>query len=398
MSRSAQDTTHTRQPSWGQRLREAGRIPYVWGLVAIVLLLLLNLSQNPGYLAITTNPVTGNYAGNLLDIARAAAPILMIAVGMTLVVATKGIDLSVGSVMAVSGAVSMEFLQANGDSVGAMFGAVGLSVLVGLTLGVFSGVLVSTVGLQPFITTLVMMLAGRGLAKVITSGQNSTASNDSFRWLANGYVFGLPVVPVLAVGIVVAVALVVRRTALGMIIEAIGINPRASRMAGIRPRGLLITVYALSAALASVAGIFATASVMTVDVSQTGYQMELDAILAVVIGGTSLAGGTFSLRGAAVGAVLIATLDKTVVFLGVPSSATPAFKAAVIIALCLLQSQRVRGWLRRRRVADSSDRQPPPEHRGIPRAGGDPAGDQPADHTEPAPRSAPTATSTGVPR
>ena len=134
-----------------------------------------------------------------------------------------------------------------------------------------------------------------------------------------------------------------------MMIEAIGINPTASRLAGINRRALLFAVYTASAVLAGVAGVFSTGSVMTVDVSQTGYQLELDAILAVVIGGTSLAGGTFSLGGAAIGALLIATLDKTVVFLGVPSSATPAFKAVVIVTLYVAQSERFGDFVRRRR-------------------------------------------------
>jgi galactofuranose transport system permease protein len=187
----------------------------------------------------------------------------------------------------------------------------------------------------------VMMLAGRGLAKVITSGQNTSATNSGYRWIANGYVLGLPVVFLIAVAIVAIVALVVRRTALGMMVEAVGIDPEASRLAGLDRRALVLTVYVVSGLLAGVAGIFATSSVMTVDVSQTGYQFELDAILAVVVGGTSLAGGKFSLGGAVTGAVLIATLDKTVVFLGVSSSATPAFKAIVIILLYLVQSGRI---------------------------------------------------------
>jgi simple sugar transport system permease protein len=230
-------------------------------------------------------------------------------------------------------------------SVGAAVVAVLLALALCAVLGLVNGVLVAYVGLQPFITTLVMMLAGRGIAKVITGGQNTTATNDRFRWIANGYVLGLPVVTLIAVAILVVVAVVVRRTALGMLVEAIGINPVASRLAGVNGRALLITVYIVSAVLGGVAGLFATGSVMTVDVSQTGYQLELDAILAVVIGGTSLAGGKFSLAGAALGALLIATLDKTVVFLGVPSAATPAFKAAVIIAIYLIQSGRVGGAL-----------------------------------------------------
>ncbi len=337
-------------PGLGARVADLARRPLVWGLLAIALLLVVNLLKDPSYLAIRVSP-SGNLAGNVLDILRASAPVLMVATGMALVIATAGIDLSVGSVMAVSGAASMEYLQGAGasSSAGAALTAVGLSVLLGAAVGTVSGLLVAYVGLQPFITTLVMMLAGRGLAKVITSGQNTTATNEQFRWIANGHVAGFPVVFLIAVAIVLLIIAVVRRSALGMMIVSIGINPRASRMAGIKPGGLLITVYALSGALAAVAGIFAVGSVMTVDVSQTGYQMEMDAILAVVVGGGSLAGGRLSMGGAAVGALLIATLDKTVVFLGVPSSATPAFKAVVILALFLLQSDTVRGVLGRRR-------------------------------------------------
>ncbi|AYF97112.1 ABC transporter permease [Protaetiibacter intestinalis] len=328
------------------------RRPWFWGLVAIVVLLGLNVLKDPNYLAITVSPTTGNLVGNLIDILRASPPVLMVAVGMALVIATGGIDLSVGSIMAVSGAVAMEFLKSVGDSrsIGVALAAIGLALLVSALLGAVNGVLVAYVGLQPFISTLVLMLAGRGIAKVITGGQNTAASSDPLKWIVNGYVIGLPVVFLFAVAIVVIVGLVVRRSALGLMIEAIGINPRASRMAGIRPTGLLLTVYVLSGVLAGIAGIFAVGTVMTVDVSKTGYQIEMDAILAVVIGGTSLAGGKFSLGGAFVGAMLIATLDKTVLFLGISSSATPAFKAVVIVVLCLLQSERVRSWFRRRKA------------------------------------------------
>ena len=332
------------------------RRPYFWGLIAIALLLLVNSLKDPGYLAVSYNETTGSLVGNLIDILRAAAPIAMISVGMCLVIATAGIDLSVGSLMAVSGAVAMEFLSSAGSSPGAALGALGLALLLGAALGTVNAVLVSVVGLQPFISTLVLMLAGRGLAKVITGGQNTAASNGTFRWIANGYVLGIPVVFVLAVLIVILVGLLVRRSALGLMIEAIGMDPQAARLAGVNRQGLLFAVYIASGVLAAVGGIFATASVMTVDVSNTGYQLEMDAILAVVIGGTSLAGGKFNITGAAIGALLIATLDKTVVFLGISSSATPAFKAIVIIALCLLQSDRVRAMFRARRSLRSTPR------------------------------------------
>lgn len=321
-----------------------------WGVIAIVLLLAINVIKDPGYLAIGYNEETGHLSGNLIDILRASAPILMIAVGMCLVVATSGIDLSVGSIMVVAGAVSMELLSGMDGTTGNAALTLAIALGIATALGAVNGVLVSVVGLQPFISTLVMMLAGRGIAKVITGGQNTTADNDSFAWLANGYVIGIPVVFLLSMAIVALVWVLVRRSALGLMLEAIGMDSRASRLAGVKRRSLQLTVYSASGLLAGIAGVFATASVMTVDVSRTGYQLELDAILAVVIGGTSLAGGKFSIGGAVIGGLLIATLDKTVVFLGVPASATPAFKAIVIVVLCLLQSERVRNLFRNRRA------------------------------------------------
>lgn len=333
------------------RLKGALRTSWFWAIVAIVVLLIINTIKDPRYLAITQNPTTGMMTGNLLDILRVSAPIIMIALGMTFVIATEGIDLSVGSMMAVGGAVAMQTLSNlnQSDSYGAMFQAIGLAVVLALVLGAFNGFLVSVVGLQPFITTLVMMMAARGIARVVTGGQNTNARNEPFRLLANGQILGIPTSFVLAVIIVVLVALLMRRTALGLMVESIGINPDASRIAGIRPRPILIAVYALSAVLASIAGVFNVSEVMTVNPSSTGNQMEMDAILAVVIGGTSLAGGKFSILGSTMGALLIATLNKTVVFLGVPSAATPAFKALVIIILVLLQSERIRSLLFRKK-------------------------------------------------
>lgn len=334
--------------SW---VKNALRTSWFWAIVGILVLLIINTIKDPTYLAIGLNPTTGMMTGNLLDILRVSAPIILISLGMTFVIATEGIDLSVGSMMAVGGAVSMQTLSTLNDptSVGAMLQAIGLAVLLALVLGLINGVLVSVVGLQPFITTLVMMMAARGIARVVTGGQNTNAQNEPFRLLSNGQIFGIPTSFVLALAIVVLVALLMRRTALGLMIEAIGINPQASRLAGIRPRPILIAVYALAAVLASVAGVFNVSEVMTVNPSSTGNLLEMDAILAVVIGGTSLAGGKFSIIGSTVGALLIATLNKTVVFLGVPSEATPAFKALVIIALVLLQSERIRSLIFRRR-------------------------------------------------
>lgn len=333
--------------------------PYWWGVLAIVILLAVNVIKDPNYFDLSYSETAGGYVGNLVDILRYAAPILMVAVGMSLVIATGGIDLSVGSAMVVGGAVAMEFLAANtsGSVTDAVIAFV-LAILIASVLGMINAVLVSAVGLQPFISTLIMMMAGRGLAKVITGGNNTYATNDHFKWISTGYLFTLPVVVLIAFVIVFLVGLLVRRTALGLMIEAVGIDAEAARLAGINKKAILFTVYAASALLAGVAGIFATANVMTVDVTQTGSLVELDAILAVVVGGTSLAGGKFSIRGAVVGALLIATLDKTIVFLGIPSPATPAFKAIIIVALSLLQGREYVAQLIKTRRARSLAGQP----------------------------------------
>ena len=328
------------------RVKSALKTPWFWAVVGIAILLLINSVKDPGYLAVGVNPTTGLLTGNVLDILRVSAPIIMIALGMTFVIATEGIDLSVGSMMAVGGAVAMETLSTVSDStsVRAMLGAIGLALALAIVLGALNGLLVAVIGLQPFISTLIMMLAARGIARVITDGQNTNAANEPFRQLSNGQVLGLPTSFVIAVLIVVVIALFMRRTALGLMIESIGINPHASRLVGIRPRRILFGVYILSAAFAAVGGLFSVSEVMTVSVSGTGNLMELDAILAVVIGGTSLAGGKFSILGSTIGALLIATLNKSVLFLGIPAAATPAFKALVIIVLVLLQSERIRSF------------------------------------------------------
>ncbi|MDC4233836.1 ABC transporter permease [Actinomyces sp. B33] len=307
----------------------------IWTLVAIILLIAICAIKDPTFLRIGFTG--GSLNGPLIDVLRNSAPYLMIAVGMTFVVSTAGIDLSVGAVMAVSGAIAMTLLQgASGTSgaIVALAGALGACALI----GAWNGALVAYIGLQPFVTTLIMMLAGRGIAKVITDGENLAATNDSFKALATGHLLGLPLAWVLATLIVVAVALLMRRTALGLEIEAVGLNPVASRMAGIEPRRILFTVYIISAVLAAMAGVFSVGNVMRVEPANTGMGYEMDAILAVVIGGTSLLGGRFSLLGTYLGALMIPMLEKTIVWLGIPNAATPAFKAIIVIAVCVLQS------------------------------------------------------------
>ena len=158
--------------------------------------------------------------------------------------------------------------------------------------------------------------------------------------LGSGFLLGIPVPVLIAVVVVVFAAVATRRTALGLLIESVGINPEASRQAGIRSRELILVVYLFSALCATVAGLILTSNQTAADANNTGLFIELDAILAVVIGGTSLAGGRYSLAGTVVGAIVIQTLVTTVYTVGIPPVATMIFKAAVVTLVCLLQSPR----------------------------------------------------------
>jgi len=310
-----------------------------WPVVMLVALLAVNVIAVPGFLAITVNS-EGHLFGSLIDIVRNGAPTLIIAVGMTLVIATRGIDLSVGSICAISGAVACSIIlgSPNPDDPGvvgvAVLAALGLSLL----LGVWNGFLVAVLGIQPIIATLILMTAGRGIAMLITEGNILTVESAPFKFLGSGFVVGIPVATIIGAVTIGFAALLTRRTALGLLIESVGINPEASRQAGVRARGLLFTVYAFCAVLAAIAGLILTSNQTAADANNTGLFIELDAILAVVIGGTSLNGGRYSLAGTLVGALIIQTLVTTVYTVGIPPIATMVFKAAVVTAVCLLQS------------------------------------------------------------
>jgi simple sugar transport system permease protein len=316
----------------------------VWPVAALVALIAINTISRPSFLSITMQ--NGQFYGSLIDILRNSAPLMLVALGMTLVIATRGIDLSVGAIMAVSGAVALTIIQASADPNGlpTVLLAVVVGVLVALVLGVWNGFLVSVVGIQPIIATLVLMLAGRGIALLITGGFITTINSEPYKFMAQGYMFGLPFAFYVSIVAVIVVGVLERRTALGMLTEAVGINPEASRLAGVRSRGIIWGAYIASGTLAGMAGILYSSNIMAADANAAGLYIELDAILAVVLGGTSLAGGKFSLAGTVVGVFTIQTLKSTITFLGVPPAVSPVFMAAAVLIVVLLQSRRFRAF------------------------------------------------------
>jgi simple sugar transport system permease protein len=272
---------------------------------------------------------------------------------MTLVIATRGIDLSVGAVAAIAGAVACVRIAGSGNEPAAStaIGACTLALGVCVLLGLWNGFLVAVLGIQPIIATLVLMTAGRGLAMLVTDGQITTVHNGTFKDISGGFVLAVPIAIIVALAVFALTAVVTRRTALGMLIEAVGVNPEASRLAGVRSRTIVWTVYVFSGLCAGVAGLMIASNTNAADANNAGLWIELDAILAVVIGGTSLAGGRFSLTGTLLGALFIATLAVTIPNIGIPSETNYLFKAVVVIVVCLLQSPKARAALRVRRRA-----------------------------------------------
>ncbi|GIG22182.1 sugar ABC transporter permease [Cellulomonas chitinilytica] len=324
-----------------------------WPLVALVLLLVASALKSPAFLEVTVRD--GHLFGGPVDILRRSSVLLLVALGMTLVIATRGIDLSVGAVMAIAGAVALSQIAASPDpgALSTVLLAMATALAVALAVGVFNGFLVAVVGIQPIVATLIFMTAGRGIAMLITGGQITTVTSAPYKTIASGYWLGLPVAALIAAFVFGVTALLTRRTALGVLIESVGINPSASRLAGVRARTIIWTVYVICAAFACIAGFIKSSDIMAADSNNAGLFIELDAILAVVIGGTSLAGGKFSLTGTLVGSLVITTLTLSITILGIPVNAVSLFKALVVIAVCLLQSPVVQHRMRsrRRRVA-----------------------------------------------
>lgn len=301
-------------------------------LAALALILAANTIIAPGFLGISFQ--NGRLYGSLIDILVRAAPVAILAVGMTLVIATRGIDLSVGAVMAISGATAASLIVAGYPLAIVIPVALG----VGLVCGLWNGFLVAVFDIQPIIATLILMVAGRGIAQLITEGAILTFNNDSFAALGSGSFLGVPIPVLIWVCAGLAIGFAVRSTALGFLIEATGINRRAAMLAGVKARFLLFSVYAVSGLCAALAGLIATADIRGADANNAGLWLELDAILAVVIGGTSLNGGRFSIMASLLGALIIQAINTGILMAGFPPEFNLIIKAGIIVIVLTFQS------------------------------------------------------------
>lgn len=336
--------------SLAQRLRAH---PLLWPLVTLVLILAVNASLNPGFWVLQWRD--GHLYGSIIDILNRSAPLMLVSLGMTLVIATRGIDISVGAVVAISASVAALMIGGKlviNDGVPTHVSnypmplAILCALLVALACGLWNGLLVAKIGLQPIIATLILMVAGRGIAQLATGGQIVTVYYAPYFYIGNGFLWGLPFALFIAAAVYLVVHLAVTRTALGLFIQAIGINPAAARLAGVHERLISVCVYAFCGLTAGVAGLIISSNVKSADGNNAGNLMELDAILAVTLGGTLLTGGRFSLAGSLVGALIIQTLTSTIYSIGVPPEINLVVKAAVVFAVMLLQSADFRSAMR----------------------------------------------------
>jgi ribose transport system permease protein len=315
-----------RQASWRLVTRHGA-------LLALLALILFNVAYTPNFLSIQTFNV------NMTQVAA----IVIVAVGMTLVIATGGIDLSVGSLMAISGAVApLIFMEKIVDFPHPMIG-VGLAfvipVLVAGAFGWFNGFLITRYSIQPIIATLVLFIAGRGIAQVLTNGNLQVFRVPEFQVIGLGRVLGLPFQLIVMAVVVALAAWVMRRTLFGRQILAVGGNEKAARLSGIAVAKVKRRVYMISGFCAGIAGLIVIAINSASDANLIGLGMELDAIAAVAVGGTLLAGGRASITGTLIGALIIQLVRYTLLANGVPDAAALVAKAGLIILAVWVQRQ-----------------------------------------------------------
>jgi ribose transport system permease protein len=286
---------------------------------------------------------TGKFlnATNIAIVMQQASINIVLAAGMTFVILTGGIDLSVGSVLAASAVVAVAT-----SLTGFSYLAMPLALLCGLILGTVNGSLVAFMGLPPFIVTLGTMTAVRGLARLL--GNDTTVFNPAlpFAWIGNARLFGIPWLIIIAFLVIAISWFVLRRTVLGVRIYAVGGNPAAARLSGIKVPLILLFVYALAGTLAALGGIMSAARTFSANGAQLGFAYELDAIAAVILGGTSFVGGIGTIVGTLVGALIIAVLSNGLILMNVSEIWQFIVKGLVIIGAVALDRYRLKGSAR----------------------------------------------------
>ena len=324
------------------KLREFTSSSLFLPIVALLVLLVFNAIFVDGFLSIQMTE-DGRLYGRLIDILNRSSSLIILSLGMTFVIATSGIDISVGAVVAISAAVVCTLIGGRGDGIPehpmvlAMLAAVG----VGILCGIWNGLLVAKFKIQAVVATLILMTAGRGIAQLLTEGQIITVYYKPFSYISvtlPGNI--LPTNIFIAAAMVLIVVFLMKKTSIGLFVQSVGINPTASRFAGINVTLVIFLVYAFSGFCAGVSGLVESSLIRAADANNAGLNMEMDAILAVALGGTLLSGGKFYIGGSVIGAITIQTLTTTMYALGVSADQLPVVKAIAVVIICLIQSKK----------------------------------------------------------
>jgi galactofuranose transport system permease protein len=324
------------------------RNPLLLPIVALVLMLVINVIITPSFFKVSIR--NGVLYGYTIDILNRACELIILAVGMTLVVASsRGTDISVGAIEAVAAAVCIRLLGSSYDAYAVPVAfAIFICLFAGAACGAFNGLLVSKFNIQPMIATLILFTAGRGIAQLLSAreingvmvpGQILYVRMESFKYIG-GFIPGcvIPTPVFIAAAFVVVTILLLKKTALGMYIATVGINPKAGRLVGINSTLVIFFTYVFCGFASGLAGLIASSRIYSSDANNIGLNMELDAILAVALGGNSLGGGKFNIAGSVIGAITIQALTTGLYAMGVSADQLPVYKAVVVVLIVTLQS------------------------------------------------------------
>jgi simple sugar transport system permease protein len=291
--------------------------------------------------------------GRLIDVLNRGSEIAILAIGMTLVVsASAGTDISVGSVMSLSASFCCMLLAGYGVSstndlaMPLMVGVIA-GVLMGCLCGCFNGFMVAYLGVQPMVATLILYSAARAIGLLLCNNLIVYVRADSFKFFG-GYLGFIPTPIVIAAICVLVMSVLLKKTALGLYIQSVGINKKASRIAGLNSERIIFLCYVVCGLCAGIAGIVASSRISSADSNNIGLSYEMDAILSVALGGNSLGGGKFSLAGSIIGAYTIQAITTTLYAVGVSSDQAPVFKAIIVIIIVAIQAPPFKAYMKQR--------------------------------------------------
>lgn len=323
-------------------------------VAALLILVIFNFVADPSFFAITLSQNSAGdpvLSGNLINILDNASELVILAIGMTLVTsASGGQDISVGAAIALSGSVVLRVLcgtESRPETLQApIIVAFLVCCLVAMIFGAFNGALVAYFKIQPMVATLILFTAGRSIAAWINNNELPIISDASFGYFGN-FIPGIPVpTPIfIAVLCMIVIALVLRFTKLGLFTQSVGINSESSRLNGINPEFIKFITYVILGLCVAIAGFIKVSRFSTINYSVVAKDIEMDAILAVALGGNALSGGKFNMAASVLGAYVIQFLTTTLFKFNVISSALPAYKAVVVIILVVLSAPIVRDKL-----------------------------------------------------